>query len=237
MAVITISRQYGSGGDEIAQKVCQALDYHLFDKKLVFRAALEAGLSTQDILDYSEDNHQVQSFFARLFRRSAPLVTSRYWKEDIHGMRVQEAIELTDEQVLVLVQKAVMAAYEAGGIVIVGRAGQFLLKDLPNVLHVRIEAPLEDRIQRVKQWLKQEKGMTFESIETRRAAQDLIEARDTASADYLRHYYGISWADPMLYHLVINTGKIEPDQAVRSIIDLHGRLIHEKQGELAGTLP
>jgi cytidylate kinase len=235
MAVITISRQYGSGGDEIAQKVCQALDYHLFDKKLVFRAAIEAGISTQDILDYSEDNHQVQSFFNRLFRRNAPMVTSRSWKEDIHGMRVQEVVDLSEEQVLMLVQKAVLAAYEADNMVIVGRAGQILLKDLRNVLHLRIEAPLEDRIQRVKLWLKQEKGMTFESIETRRAAQDLIDERDAASADYLRRYYGISWADPLLYHLVINTGKIEPEQAVRCIVDLHGQLVHEKQGDAVGA--
>jgi cytidylate kinase len=237
MAVITISRQYGSGGDEIAQKVCQALDYHLFDKKLVFRAAVDAGLSAQDILDYSEDNHHVQSFIDRLFRRTPPLVTSRYWKEDIHGMRVQEAIDLTEEQVIVLVQKAVLAAHDAGSMVIIGRAGQILLKDLPDVLHLRFEAPLEDRIQRVKLWLKQEKGMTFESIDTRRAAQDLINERDTASADYLHRHYGINWADPLLYHLVINTGKIQPEQAVRCIVDLHGQLVHEKHGELTGALP
>jgi CMP/dCMP kinase len=237
MAAITISRQYGSGGDEIAQQVCRALDYHLFDKRLVFRAAIDAGLSTMDVLDYSEDSHQVQSFFDRLFRRNAPLVTSRYWKEDVHGVRVQEEINLTDEQVLLLVQKAVLAGYENGNIVIVGRAGQVLLKDLPNILHVRIEAPLEERIQRVKLWLKQEKGLSFDSIETRRVAQDLIDARDTASADYLRRFYGVNWADPLLYHIVINTSLVGIDQATRCIIDTLGLIFSEKQTEVNSLMP
>jgi len=232
MAVITISRQYGSGGDEIAQSICQALGYQLFDRRLVFRAAADAGLSSSDILDYSEDNHQVQSFIDRLLRRNAPLVSSRYWKEDTHGTRVQETVDLTDEQVLLLVQKAVMAAFEAGNFVIVGRAGQILLKDLPNVLHVRIEAPFEDRIQRVKGWLKRDKGMPFDTIETRRAAQDLIDERDAASADYLRRFYGIAWDDPLLYHIVLNTGKLDPEQAGRCIIALLALMTEEKQVEI-----
>ena len=218
MAVITISRQFGSGGDEIARQVCQALEYHLFDKRLVFRAAIDAGMSTMDVLDYSEDSHEVQSFFERLFRRNAPLVTSRFWKEDIHGVRVQEEIVMTEDQVLALVQKAVQAAYENGNMVIVGRAGQVLLKEMPGVFHVRVEAPMEDRIQRVKQWLKQEKGMATDSIETRRAAQDLIRARDEASADYLSRHYEVNWADPLLYHLVINTGRIEIEQAAKLVV-------------------
>jgi cytidylate kinase len=231
MTVITISRQYGSGGDEIARQICQALGYRLFDKRLVFSTAIEAGLSTMDTLDYSEDSHQVKSFFDRLFRPSTPLFTSRYWKEDLHGIRVQEEISLSEAQVLNLVQKAVIHAYETGQIVIVGRAGQILLKDLPIVFHVRIEAPMEDRIQRVKLWLKQEKGMSFETIETRRAAQDLIDTRDAASSDYLRHHYGIDWADPLLYHMVLNTGKIDLDHATRCIIDTHGLLVHAQHGE------
>lgn len=231
MSVITISRQFGSGGDEIAQRICRSLDFHLFDKTMVLRAAADVGLSNQDFLDYSEDNHRVQSFFDRLFHPNAPLITSRYWREDVSGLRVQETVDLSEEQVLTMIQKAVIGAYETGGFVIIGRAGQILLKDLPGVLHVRIESPFEDRIQRVKQWLKQDKGMTFESIETRRAAQDLIETRDAASADYLRRHYGIAWDDPMLYHLVLNTGKLSVEQAVRCIIDLYCQVAPERQAE------
>jgi cytidylate kinase len=233
MAVITLSRQYGSGGDEIAQRLCQSLGYHLFDKRLVFRAALDAGMSALDVLDYSEDSHQVQSFFDRLFRRTPPLVTSRYWTEDVHGVRVQEETFMTEEQVLTLVQKAVSAAYQNGNFVIVGRAGQILLMDMPHVLHLRIEAPLEERIQRVKTWLKQEKGMPLDTIETRRAAQDLIHARDEASTDYLRRHYGVDWANPLLYHLVINTGKLSIEQAVRCAIALVEQISEEKTEPVA----
>lgn len=220
MAVITLSRQFGSGGDEIARMVCKDLGYRMFDRSLIFSAAKETGLSSSDILDFSEDNHRVQTFLERLFRRSGPVVTSRYWTEDISGVRIQEETFLTEEEILGLVQKAVISAYRNGGILIVGRGGQVILKDLPAAVHVRIEAPLEDRIQRVKLWLKEEKGLPFDTIETRRTAQDMIVERDTASADYLRRYYGVRWDDPLLYHLVINTGKITLENAAQCIVGL-----------------
>jgi cytidylate kinase len=53
----------------------------------------------------------------------------------------------------------------------------------------------------------------------RRAAQDLINERDEASADYIKRFYGADWSDPLLYHLVINTGKLELDHAAQMICD------------------
>jgi cytidylate kinase len=55
MAVITISRQYGSPGNEIAVRVCEILGYHYFDKRLMAQVASEVGLSEQEIVDFSEE--------------------------------------------------------------------------------------------------------------------------------------------------------------------------------------
>jgi cytidylate kinase len=121
---------------------------------------------------------------------------------------------------LTLVQKAIRSAQETGKIVILGRGSQVLLQTLPDVLHIRIVAPLEDRIQRVKDELKL-KRQTFQAdVESRRDAQDLILERDAASADYIKRYYQQDWADPGLYHAVLNTGRLSLERATQIIIDL-----------------
>jgi cytidylate kinase len=106
------------------------------------------------------------------------------------------------------VQKAIKTACREGNMIVVGRGGQALLQDCPDTLHVRIEAPLEDRIQRVKVTHRLE----------RRAAQDLINERDQASAEYVQRLYGADWADSRLYHMILNTGKLELEQAANMIV-------------------
>ena len=220
MSVITISRQYGSGGDEIADRVCELLGYRHFDKRLIKQAAVEAGLSDQEVIDYTEDSYRVKNFIERLTGRPIPVAKVSVWKEDSKGVRSAENVVLSDDVALGLVQKAVKAAHQAGNMVIVGRGGQLILKDQPDVLHVRIEAPMEERIQRVKELLKQEKQAYQADINLRRAAQDVIVTRDFASADYIQQYYAVDWADPLLYHIVLNTAKVTLEQAAQIIVDL-----------------
>lgn len=124
MAVITISRQYGSGGDEIAARLCEMLGYQHFDKRLIAQATMEVGLSEQEIVDYSEDNHKVRTFLDRLMGRGQVVAQTRIWREDATGARSSEKISLSEEAALTLVQKAVRSAHRKGGMVIVGRAGQ-----------------------------------------------------------------------------------------------------------------
>jgi cytidylate kinase len=221
MAVITISRQVGSGGDEIASRLCELLGYQQFDKRLIVQAAAETGLSEQEIAawpaDYSEENYKVRGFLDRLFNRAPAVGQVRVWRESPTGERVVEESTLSEEAVLSLVQNAVRSAHRAGRLVIVGRGGQILLKDYPDVLHVRIEAPLEERIQRVKDEMRASRQAFHADIELRRDAQDWVSERDAGSAGYIRHFYHADWADPLLYHLVINTGKLPIARAVELI--------------------
>lgn len=217
MTVITISRQYGSGGDEIADQLCRMMDYHHFDKLTIIKAAAEAGLSDQEFIDFSEENYKVKNFFNRLINRPGPLGKARIWKEDPDGVRVMEEMTLTEEHALTLVQRAVLSAYHTGNFVIVGRGGQAILRDYKDVLHLRIEAPWEQRLQHVRAQLKNQKYTPGSQIDGRREAQDLILAKDAASADYLKRFFGIDWTDPMYYHLVINTGKMSIDLAAQLI--------------------
>lgn len=220
MTIITFSRQYGSGADEIITQVCQNLGYQYFDKKMIAQYSEEVDLTEQDVIDYSEENHRVRSFFDRLFTPSATVGQIRVWREDAEGLRSVEEIKFSEEGAQSLVQRAIQNAYKVGNMVIVGRGGQAILKNLPGVLHVRIIAPLEDRLQHVRDELKNNRQIYLADLEIRREAQNIIYEKDTASADYLKRFYQVDWNDPTLYHLIINTSKVEPGLAAEIITQM-----------------
>lgn len=219
MAVITISRQYGSGGDDIADRVGEIMDYPHFDKSMITKAAAEAGISETEVFDYSEDNHKVRSFMDRLFNRSI-MMTSGHMLES-SGFSVYDLeVPLGEDVMLSLVQKAIRSAYQIGNMVIVGRGSQVILQDKPKAVHVRIEAPMEFRIQCLKEKIKQSRQAYQADLEARRDAQDIILDRDAASADYIKRHYNRDWNDPQLYHVVLNMGKISIERATQVIVDL-----------------
>lgn len=220
MTVITISRQYASGGDEIAQRVGELLHYQHFDKTMITLAALEAGLSEHEVFDYSEQDYKVRTFLDRLLGRTAVVAQGRFWQENAMGIRSVQEIPLNEEMAVMLVQKAIKSAYQAGNMIIVGRGGQMVLRDMPAVLHVRVVAPMEDCIQRVKQEIKKDRAEFRADIDARREAQDLITARDAASAGYIEQFYHQNWDDPLLYHLVLNTGQLNIEQAAQVVAKL-----------------
>ena len=214
MAVITFSRQYGSGGNEIAVRVSEQLEYRFFDKELIAQVASEEGILHGEKVDISEDNYKMRGFFDRLFNwpRMVAQVGTRV--EDKTGAVAEEIRILNEVESINLVRSAIEAVYERGDVVIVGRGGQAILKDKPGVLHVRIEAPLEARVERLHERENYSLG----------GAQDAAIKRDRAAADYLKRFYDIDWSDPLLYDLVINTGKLNTDAAVQLILEAVKRL-------------
>lgn len=220
MRIITISRQYGSGGDEVAQRVTELLGYRIFDKRLIAQAAADSGLWHQEISDYSEDNHKVRGFLDKLLNRTPTIAEAHVWHETTDGTRVVEEVKVSEDVAVTLVEKAIRTAHTTGEMIIVGRGGQVILRDEADVLHVRIEAPMEERIARVKAEMRQERATYNADIDLRRDAQDRIIERDEASADYLQRYYSEKLNDPLLYHIVLNTGKLSIHQAADIIAGL-----------------
>jgi cytidylate kinase len=216
MAVITISRQYGCGGDLVAAQVCDALGYRLFDKRLMAQVASEVGLSEREIVDFSEANYRVRGFLERLFgRRGTRIVAeSGAWTQDASGARTVQVEQLDEEWCVRMVRTTIQAAYERDNVVIVGRGGQAVLQDKPGVLHVRLHAPLGARIIRVR--YEETTGLAAEFQQ--RAAQELVTERDKATAEYLQRFHGIDWADPELYHMVLDTKKWGIEPAVQVIV-------------------
>lgn len=195
MAVITISREVGSGGDQIARRLCELLGYRYFDKTLMAQVAKEQGVSDTEVVDFSEDNYRVRGFIDALLRRSSRVATATTMGTTTRGERTRVVQEVDEDMAASLVRTTIRALRAQGQVVVVGRGGQAILRDTADVLHVRIVARLEDRVYEVTQ----AEGLT------REAALALIGERDRATAEYLHRFHGIDWADPSLYHLTVNT--------------------------------
>lgn len=218
MAIVTISRQFGSGGDAVAIRLCEVLGYNSFGKEQILEAAKETTLGKYNAIDYSEDNHEVQTFLERLFGRTATVVQKIAWSENPSIAERPEHVDAHDTAVLSLTKRAIQASVRTGNLVIVGRGGQVLLKDTPGVLHVRIESPVDMRIERVKQGLIKEGQAAQSASKLQQEAADIVAERDTASEDYIKRYFNVDWHDPQLYHLMLNLGKLSADQAVQIIV-------------------
>lgn len=208
MAVITISRQFGSGGNAIAARAGELLGYALLDRALMAEVANEVGLAPGEVVDFSEANHQVRSVLNRLLIRQAKVAEVRTWTEDTKGVRQAEVEALSEEQAVNIVRGVIDAVARRDNVVIVGRGSQAILRDRPDTLHVRVEAPFEQRMQRVQE---------EEDVLPMRAER-MIDERDRASQDYLRRFYGIDIWDPRHYHLVINTGRLDLETAAQVIV-------------------
>jgi cytidylate kinase len=208
MAVVTISRRFGSGGDEIAGRVCELLGYRYFEKALMAQVATEMGLAEGEIVDFSEDTYEMRSFLERLFRTPRKITQLEAIPEDRPGSVIAVVEKLDEAHSIALVQSTIQAASHEGNVVIVGRGGQAILKDKPDVLHVRVEAPLDNRVHRLCDRANFSLG----------GAHDMAIKRDRASADYLKRFYDIDWADSLLYDLVINTGRVDIEAAAQLIV-------------------
>ena len=198
MAVITMSRQIGSGADEVANGLCEVLGLQLFEKGLIQQVASELGLGATEMVDYSEDDYKRATFLDALFRRSRRVeeVLSTWHADEQPGI---EATRVLDEELAVdLTRTAIEAACECGNVLIVGRGSQIVLEDRPGVLHLRLVAPIEQRLERLM------KGQKMTPAQARR----FVTQRDSATEEYLRRFYQADVNDPSLYHMVLNTGKL-----------------------------
>ncbi len=218
MKAITISRQYGCGGRKIAARVCELLEYRLFDKWLMARLAAEVWFPSSAVADFSEEHYTVKAFMTRLREMLGKAPVARVEapvRSAGQGAMPPLSIGTMDETAAVtLVNAAIVAAYNIGNVVIVGRGGQVVLRDKPDVFHVRIEAPLETRIARLQE------NQNLSAQEARR----LIAERDKAGTEYMERCHGAKWNDSLLYDLVINTGRWPLENAARLIVDAYNEL-------------
>ncbi len=174
MPVITISRQLGSLGDEVAQEIALRLDYRVVCRDLINQAALRAG--APELALFTIDD-------LGLLGLKPPAKARRAYLRSIKEIMREIA--------------------EQGNVVIIGRAGQVILRDHPLTLHIKVIAPQELRAARIAQ----QQDIQIE------AARAQVLASDHTRIHHLRYYYHVRWDDPQLYDLILNTARLEPSQA------------------------
>jgi len=180
MSVITVSRQLGSQGVEVAQAVASRFNYEYVDKEKIGIALADCGLAKIEIEKLDEKNPS--------FWDSWAIDRNKFFHH---------------------IKMIIYGFAQKNNVVIVGRGGQVLLQDLPEVLHVRVIAPIDVRIRRI---------MEQHGVNEKQAFR-LLRRSDEDSAGFIQSFFKVDWEDPSLYDLVINTQKLSADTAVMMILE------------------
>ena len=196
---VTISREYGSGGGEIASRLARRLGWDLVDHAIVERTARTLGTTLADAEAHDES---VGGVLARVLEsmRSIDPASMAMAGVPPEGLLLTEDYRRTAEDI-------VQAAAERGRVVIVGRASSVLLADRCDVMHVRIVAPFAERVAYV---------MRREGLD-RHAAEVRIHHKEHERASYLEREYHHRPDESYLYDLVVNTSRLDLESAVNVI--------------------
>ena len=196
--VLTVNREFGSGGGRIAQAVAQRLGWKLLDRDIIDAIAYAAHVDASVVRHYDE---HVDSWLRRINQqamRSAALAA---------GLELRPGSVFDAEEMVKLTQKIVEEAHSEGNCVIVGRGAQCILQYKPDAYHVFVYAPHKDRILRLRTRL--EKGANIEQR---------IRTVDGERAKYMQEYFGKSWCDLHLYDLMISSG-VDEEATARIILN------------------
>ncbi len=198
--IITIGRQYGSGGREIGKKVADKLGIPFFDKELLARAAKESGVSEEMIRNHDEKPNSSILYNVAM---------------DNFGFAIGNSAELPIGQKVFLAQfDAVRAIAGEGACVIVGRCADYALRDVENTLNIFIFGKEENKANRIASLY----GLTYdEAIKT-------CTKQDKKRQTYYNYYSDKKWGRADSYDLCIDSGKLGVDGTVDFIVDYVKRL-------------
>lgn len=193
--IITIGRQFGSGGREFGQLLAKSLGIDYYDKKLLIEGAREAGYCEEY---FENQDEKVPSFFKMI----SPWIVSHpaAWYGAMGGG--------CDDSTYVFQSNVIRKAAEKGSCVIVGRTADYVLRDCPNAIHIFIHAPIEDCAKRV-----------FERGEAKsmEAAIEKAKKINKLRANYYNFYTDKTWGDAASYDLTFDSSKIPFDVAVELV--------------------
>ena len=200
MAVITISRQFGAGGITIGTMVAQKLGYCLYDNEIIQMVAKKAKVSSDWVAGLeSEAGGAFQKFIMQVVPKG---LVDRILDQDRGYI---------DEVIYVDMLHAVIRKIaDEGNAVVIGRGGQYILKDFENVFHILLVADKEERIRFMEE--------KYELMP--RQARQKVEMEDKRRVNLYRKFGKEDYEDPSHYHLIINTSKIPRAQAAEMVCEL-----------------
>ncbi len=193
--IITISREFGSGGRTIGRQVAEKLGVSFYDKELVKQVAVQSGLHE----DYIEQNGEYASSRNWLAYAFSSMGTQGV----MHGMSM-------DDFLWAMQRKVILELAEKEPCVIVGRCADYILRERDDCLNVFVHASMEKRADRIVRLY----GMSEKTPEKR------LEEKDQKRRVYYKHYTDRVWGMAQNYHLALDSGMIGIDRCVDMIVDI-----------------
>ena len=193
--IITIARQYGSGGHDIGKKLSEELKIPFYDKELLERAAKDSGFCQEIFENY--DEKPTNSFLYSLVMDTYSM-----------GYSTAAFAEMPLNHKIFLAQfNAIKDIAKEGPCVIVGRCADYALADFPNVVNVYLYADMQSRIARIAR----------RHDVTDSKAKDLIQKTDKSRASYYNYYTNKKWGEATGYDLCLNTDSLGIDGTIHMI--------------------
>lgn len=198
--LITISRQFGAGGSELAAALAARLGWRVFDRELIDRVAERL----------SWDPHTVEALDERPPALWTRIAASLMFAPMDCPVSVESSDVLNPDVVSHAANAAILDAARTPRVVIVGHGAQMIFRNRPDTLHLRLVAPAADRVQRV---------MLRKHCD-RATAEALLPRIEHGRDAYVHRYYHVDRSDPLLYHLQINTGLVPLEEATTLVAEL-----------------
>lgn len=196
--IITIEREYGSGGGEIAQLLSKQLGWKLWDQLLTEEIARLADCP-KSVVEGREE--KTDPLYYRLFKS--------FLRGSYEGSLNAHKLKLVDSEcILKFTEQVVQHAAKTGNSIIVGRGSQQFLKNRQDTLRIFLYAPREDKVRRLMA-----RGKSADE------AEQLVDTVDRERIDFIQKYFHVEWPDRVVYHSMINT-TIGEEAVVRMILDV-----------------
>jgi cytidylate kinase len=198
MPIVTISRQYGSGGSDVAERVARALGWHLYDNAVVDEVAVRLGISPAEVSAREERMPSLAERLASAISLSAP---------EMMPTVGDAALPPSEERIVEVTGRVMEEAVQAGPAVIVGRGAQCLLATRSDAIHVFCYAPLDALAAY---------AVTNLGVKPDEARKTVVEM-NARSEEYVKRHWKRDWRDVANYHLCVNTAWLGLDGAAELI--------------------
>ena len=192
--IISICREYCSGGKEIGKKVSDELGYTFLDKQLITEAAKKSGYdeSVFEKVDEVATNSLLYSLVLGIYGANAAGAMPD--NDKLFGLQAEIIRDTAKEK----------------NCVVIGGCADYVLREDPNLIKIFLRADMDFRVERFR---------SLYTVPEGKKPEDIINKTDKKRASYYKFYTGNLWKDMNNYDLVINTGKVGIDNAVATIID------------------
>ena len=198
MPIVTISRQYGSGGSEVAERVARALGWHLYDNAVVDEVAVRLGISPAEVSAREERMPSLAERLASAISLSAP---------EMMPTVGDAALPPSEERIVEVTGRVMEEAVQAGPAVIVGRGAQCLLATRSDAIHVFCYAPLDA----LAAYAVTNLGVKLDE------ARKKVAEMNARSEEYVKRHWKRDWRDVANYHLCVNTAWLGLDGAAELV--------------------